>query len=102
MCTGLEVAMIAGGLASTAATMYTGQKQASQQKQAMNTANKNAKQQAALAEQDMNRRNAKQPNVAALAGANGAQTGQATTMLTGPSGVDPNSLLLGKNVLLGA
>lgn len=51
-------------------------------------------------ERDMNRRNSKKPNVAAILAGN-QQATQNTTLLTGPGGVDPNSLNLGKNTLLG-
>lgn len=36
------------------------------------------------------------------AGGSGGTPGAAQTMLTGPGGVDPKTLLLGKNTLLGA
>lgn len=54
-------------------------------------------------EQQNNKANARGPDTEALLAAN-AQEGQAGasgTMLTGPLGVDPNSLSLGKNTLLG-
>lgn len=47
----------------------------------------------------------KQPEVSAMRSANGAGSGMnaapASTFLTGPSGVDPSTLTLGKNTLLG-
>jgi hypothetical protein len=47
----------------------------------------------------------KQPDVKAMRGANaaasGVNAGPASTFLTGPSGIDPSQLTLGKNTLLG-
>jgi hypothetical protein len=40
-------------------------------------------------------------NNAAAAGPGGAMSGNSGTFLTGPSGVDPSTLNLGKNTLLG-
>ena len=37
-----------------------------------------------------------------IKGAGGGQSGASGTFLTGPGGVDPNSLTLGKKTLLGA
>lgn len=58
----------------------------------------------AQAEQEINRKNAKSPDTLALLSQNqqdAASGSSSTTMLTGPQGVDPNSLTLGKNILLG-
>lgn len=50
---------------------------------------------------------AKQPDVKAMrtanngAGAAGMNAGPSSTFLTGPTGVDPNTLTIGKNTLLG-
>lgn len=54
-------------------------------------------------EQQNNRANARAPDVNALFNQNQieGQQGESGTMLTGPMGVDPNSLSLGKNTLLG-
>lgn len=88
---------------STLASVVQGQKQMSQQKKAASQAQANADRTASQAEQEINRKNAKSPNTAALTAANqqAAQAGNAGTMLTGPTGVDPTSLSLGKNTLLG-
>ena len=55
-------------------------------------------------EMAMNRANQQQPNVAGIMEAASAASsgGAAGTMLTGPTGVDPNSLALGKSSLLGS
>lgn len=54
-------------------------------------------------EQEINRQNARGPDTQALFAQNEieGQQGASGTMLTGPMGVDPNSLSLGKNTLLG-
>ena len=51
----------------------------------------------------MNRANGKQPDVGGLYSRNAmdAKGGASGTMLTGPQGVDPKTLLLGKTTLLG-
>lgn len=51
-------------------------------------------------EEEISRRNARTPNVAAILDKNRNATTNAT-LLTGPGGVDPTSLQLGKNTLLG-
>lgn len=70
---------------------------------ALATAQDEAAKNADLADQAMNRANAKQPNVSKLRGANvnAAKGGQSGTMLTGPQGVDTSTLTLGKATLLG-
>lgn len=51
-----------------------------------------------------NRANAKAPDSAAAMAANvlAGKAGNSGTMLTGPTGVDPSQLTLGKNTLLGS
>lgn len=80
-----------------------GQQQMKEQKKAAAQAQTNAEKQVVAAERDMNARNSKQPNTAAMASANqqAAQSGIGSTMLTGSQGVDPTSLVLGRNTLLG-
>ena len=62
-----------------------------------------ATKQASAADQATNRANAKVPDIASMLSENvlNAKGGQSGTMLTGPQGVDPNALLLGKKTLLG-
>ena len=52
----------------------------------------------------MNQANRKKPDVSSImqAAAESASGGTAGTMLTGPTGVDPNALSLGKTTLLGS
>lgn len=65
---------------------------------------KAAKNTLANSEEATNRANARAPDVSGIVSAaqQAAQGGAGSTMLTGPQGVDPNSLSLGKNTLLGA
>lgn len=67
------------------------------------TAIEAATKQASAAEQATNRANAKVPDIASMLSENvlNAKGGQSGTMLTGPQGIDPNALLLGKKTLLG-
>ena len=97
------IVMAVAAVASTAYSIYSGEKQKSAQKSAAKTAQANADKQAQLAEQDLNRANQKSPDVGALLSANQQQSlsGQSGTMLTGSQGVDPNSLSLGRATLLG-
>ena len=97
------IVMAVAAAASTAYSIYSGEKQKSAQKSAAKTAQANADKQAQLADQDLNRANQKSPDVGALLSANQQQSlsGQSGTMLTGSQGVDPNSLSLGKSTLLG-
>ncbi|MDE1971167.1 MAG: hypothetical protein KGI50_06375 [Patescibacteria group bacterium] len=55
-------------------------------------------------DQAMNAANAKSPNTAGILQNIQAQAGQGVsgTMLTGPTGVNPTALTLGKNTLLGS
>lgn len=64
---------------------------------------KAAKANAQAADEANNAANAKSPDAAAMMAANLAagKQGASGTMLTGPGGVDPNSLTLGKPSLLG-
>jgi hypothetical protein len=100
---GIETALIATAIASTAAAVYNGNKAASAQKDATNQATANAKATATATEQANNKANQKKPDSGALLSANltAGQNGQASTMLTGPAGVDPSTLTLGKTTLLG-
>lgn len=94
----------------TGYSIYQGEKAASQQEEALRQqqqAQTEAKAQATSQErrsqQAYNAANRKSPDVGSImAGAEqAAKSGGAGTMLTGPTGVDPNQLALGKNTLLG-
>ncbi len=58
-----------------------------------------AEQQQAQAEQQFNRQNPRQASASMLNA--GSRGGASSTMLTGPQGVDPGALTLGKSSLLG-
>jgi uncharacterized protein HemX len=62
-----------------------------------------AKEAAATSQQNINKANQRRPDTqAVMADAEmGAAGGQSGTMLTGPQGIDPQQLALGKNTLLG-
>ena len=96
-------AMAAGTAASTALGVYQGQKAAGAQKSAQAQAAAQASSTAKAADEANNRINQKRPDTVAILAANAqaGKGGQAGTMLTGPQGVDPSTLQLGKNTLLG-
>ena len=73
-------------------------KQEAAQKQAVNAAQGQRKQ----SEMAINQANRQTPNVAGIMESASAMGGAAGTMLTGPTGVDPNALALGKSTLLGS
>jgi hypothetical protein len=99
MCNPLLIAM---GV-TTALQVHQGE----QQRKATNTANDmardSAKRTAQLTEEATNKANAKAPDTSALLASNASagRAGNASTMLTGPQGVDTSQLTLGKNTLLG-
>jgi hypothetical protein len=96
-------AMVVSSLYGT----YTANENAKKSQKLQETAQQEAKQQAEKQEkasdQAINAANMKSPDVGGLlaAAAGGNRGGQTSTMLTGPSGVDPNKLKLGKTTLLG-
>lgn len=96
-------------VAVVGALSYTQQKQAASQAadaqtRASETATANATKAADQADQANNRANGKQPDIATMSSSNqlAAKGGVGGTMLTGPQGIDPKSLLLGKTTLLGS
>lgn len=101
----LTAAQVAAGAAvlGAGASIYQGQKQAGAEKKAAGQAQSNADTAATTQEQEINRANAKSPNTAAIDSGNqqAAAGGPSSTMLTGPGGVDPSTLNLSKNTLLG-
>lgn len=97
-------------VASTAYSIYSGERAAEKQQEALGqqrTAQAEAKtaaeKQQATAEQNVNRANAKQPDAGAILSqaSQAAKGGPAGTMLTGPMGVNTADLNLGKSTLLG-
>ena len=75
-------------------------KQESAQAQAVTAAER----QRQTSEMAINQANRKKPDVSSIMQAAGASAsgGASGTMLTGPTGVDPNALSLGKSTLLGS
>jgi len=102
-------AAAAGGLGYTIASGEDAKKKQAQalskQESAQAQAVKAAEGQRKRSEMVMNQANRQQPNVAGImqaARAGGGDSGASGTMLTGPTGVDPNALALGKSTLLGS
>ena len=105
---GLGVAA-AGGLGYTIASGEDAKKKQasalSKQESAQAQAVKAAEGQRKRSEMAINQANRQTPNVAGImqsARAGGGDTGAGGTMLTGPTGVDPNALSLGNSTLLGS
>lgn len=73
------------------------------QRKAGNQAKDAAAASARAAEEAQNKANARKPDTAAAMAAAilAGKSGQSGTMLTGPSGIDTNSLMLGRATLLG-
>lgn len=97
-------AVAAAVAVSAGVSYYNGQQQAAANKRAMNQAKENAEKQEKLAQEAMGRENQKKPDTNALLSAaqQAGKAGASGTMLTGPQGVDPGSLSLGKSTLLGS
>lgn len=94
---------VTAAVAATVGTsygIYSGERAASTQKDAMKKQDKVAAEQANLADQANNKANRKTPNIAAIM--QGNKSGVGSTMLTGPQGIAPSALTLGRNTLLGA
>lgn len=113
-----EAAILAAAFAGTAAVaIHQGEQQKKAQEGAARQASSLAQQQAKqakdaqarslnesrAAEQEFNRANRRNPSGGPMASGNQASAagGNASTMLTGPMGVDPSSLQLGRTTLLG-
>ena len=93
----------AAAVVGAAYSVYNGQQQASAQKKAQAQATKTANDQATAADQAMNAANQKRPDTNAIldAATQSGRGGVSGTMLTGATGVDKNSMALGKSTLLG-
>lgn len=96
-------AMAAAMVGSTAYSAYSANQQKQQAKGVAYRAEQDAKKQEKAMEQQLNASMQKRPNArAAMDGAmQTARAGQSGTMLTGPQGVSPSNLTLGKTTLLG-
>ena len=93
----LEGIMAVAALAGAAQQQDASRRQKNQAKDAANAAQQQAQREAQQADMQFNRANQRRANDA------GAMPGGAgnSTLLTGPGGVDPSALTLGKNTLLG-
>lgn len=103
----LGTILTAIGTAASAAGTFQQSKEMKQANKTQQAAIEQAKQASAAqlkqAEDAGNKANARRPNIDALYSANeqAAKGGPSGTMLTGPGGVDPSTLTLGRNTLLG-
>lgn len=98
---GAVTAVAIGAAAVAASSIYSANKQAKAQKEAMRSAEAIAEKQKNQAEREFNRANAKTPDLAGIMASNKRAEGAGSTMLTGPQGVSQDALSLGKNTLLG-
>ncbi|HNF92749.1 MAG TPA: hypothetical protein PKZ67_11160 [Accumulibacter sp.] len=116
-----SIVMAAASIAGAALSYKTGQDQKNAAERANRIARENANRQAAQAEKEAqqlkanvdkqekasemaaNRANQKSPDTRSIldAARQAGKSGVSGTMLTGPAGVDPALLSLGKNTLLG-
>ncbi len=103
MSGGATAVMAAAAVAGAAISYQNGQEQKKAAENASRQAQQNADKQAAQADQQFNRQNQKKPDTSAVLSAaqQSGKAGASGTMLTGPQGVDPSALNLGKNTLLG-
>ena len=97
---GAALAIAAGG---TGYSIYEGERTAGAQEKAQRQSMAQARQTAQAADEANNRVNQKRPNAnAILASARqAAKGGMGGTLLTGPQGVNPGEMSLGKSTLLG-
>ena len=97
-------AMAAAAVAGTVVSYQNGQEQKKAAEKASQQAQANALKQEKAADEATNRANQKRANTAGIldAAAQSGKAGASGTMLTGPQGIDPNLLNLGKTTLLGS
>ena len=103
MC-GIVIAGVVVAAAGTAVSAVQASDQADAQKKALQQTQDNANKAAAQADQDFNKANQKKPDTSAILSAaqQSGKMGASGTMLTGPQGVNPSDLSLGKSTLLGS
>ena len=97
---GAALAIAASG---TGYSIYEGERNANMQDRAQRQARADAKAAAQAADEANNRANQKRPNANAILAAaqQAAKGGMGGTLLTGPQGVNPGEMSLGKSTLLG-
>ncbi len=95
----------AAGVGVSAASAISGQQAQEdamrQQKRAQQQATRAAVSQQRQSEMAINAANRRSPDVSSIMAGASKASGVSGTMLTGPAGVDPNSLALGRSSLLG-
>jgi hypothetical protein len=96
--------MAVAAAAGAAISYQNGQEQKKSAEKVASQAQTNAQKQEKVADEATNRANTKRPGTgAALESATQAgKAGASGTILTGPQGIDPAALNLGKNTLLGS
>lgn len=92
--------LAAATIGSAAVSLHQGEKSASAAKASARQTKRTTEMAAAQQSRELNAANAKAPDVGALL-KESQQGGGASTLLTGPAGVDPNLLTLGRSTLLG-
>ena len=94
----------AAAVAGAAVSYQNGQDQKKAAERSAQQAQANALKQEKAADEANNRANQKRANTAGIldAAMQSGKTGASGTMLTGPQGIDPNLLNLGKTTLLGS
>lgn len=100
----MAVTSAIAAVASTAGSLYAGQRQASAQKKAGQQAAREAEAARRQQDREFNRANQKSPNIAATMRRNRAagQSGVAGTYLTGTGGAPTAPGMLGRTTLLGS
>jgi hypothetical protein len=101
---GIGAAGVVAAGAGAAVSAANASDAAAGQKRALQQTQKNADAAASAADQNFNKANQKTANTSAILSAaqQSGKMGASGTMLTGPQGVDPNQLSLGKSTLLGS
>ena len=99
----LAGAALSAALVDTGYSIYEGERSAAAQDRAQRQALANSRAAAQSADEANNRANQKRPNANALLAAaqQAARGGVGGTLLTGPQGVNPGEMSLGKSTLLG-
>ena len=97
-------ASLAGAVGGTFMAYKNGQDQKAAAEDAAAEAKRNAEKQAKAAEEANNKANQKKADTSAILSAaqQAGKGGLSGTMLTGPQGISPTALNLGKNTLLGS
>lgn len=103
MSGGATAVIAAAAVAGAYISYQNGQEQKSAAEKASQQAQANAAKQETQADHAFNQSNQKKPDTSAILSATqqSGKSGASGTMLTGPQGVDPSALNLGKSTLLG-